>query len=68
MVVLPPVAAPCLASPDRELDPINTRPIDDRADAVVSRPKPRLGVGKGQEKGKEKPDKRRTVAGADASG
>src|SRR5258708_964715 len=50
--VLPPVAAPCADAPDRELDRINTGPIDDPTDASVGRPNPRLGVSKGQEKGK----------------
>jgi hypothetical protein len=34
------------------LDPINIEPIDDPADAAVGRANPRLGVSKGQEKGK----------------
>jgi hypothetical protein len=37
------------------LDPINIGLIDDQRDAAVSRPNPRLDVGKGQEKGKRKP-------------
>jgi hypothetical protein len=52
--ILPPVAAPCAEAPDRELDPIDTGPIDDPSDAAVSRSKPRLGVSKGQEKGNVK--------------
>jgi hypothetical protein len=36
------------------LDPINIAAIDDQRDAAVSRPNPRLGVSKGQEKGKGK--------------
>jgi hypothetical protein len=52
--VLPPVAAPCADAPDRELDPINTGPIDDQRDAAISRPNPRLDVSKGQEKGETK--------------
>jgi len=31
---------------------MNTEPIDDPADAAVGRRNPRLGVNKGQEKGK----------------
>ena len=50
--VLPTVAATCAESPDRELDPMNTRPIEEGNDAAVSCPNPRLGVSKGQEKGK----------------
>jgi hypothetical protein len=50
--VLPPVAAHGAETPDRELDPMNTEPIDDPADAAVGRRNPRLDVNKGQEKGK----------------
>lgn len=49
--VLPPVASACADVPDRKLDPINIHPIDNCADAAVSRPRPRLGVSKRQEKG-----------------
>jgi hypothetical protein len=51
---LPPVAAPCAETPDREFDQINTGPIDDQRNAAVSRQNPRLDVSKGQEKGKGK--------------
>jgi hypothetical protein len=51
---LPGVAAPCGETPERELDPTNTGPIDNLSDAAVSRPHPRLDVSKGQEKGKVK--------------
>jgi len=51
--ILPPVAARAEA-PVRELDPINTGPIDDQRDAAVSRPDPRLDVSKGQEEGNAK--------------
>src|SRR5258708_12068378 len=50
--VLPPVAAPCADAPDRELDRINTGPIDDPTDASDGLPNPPLGVSKVQEKGK----------------
>jgi hypothetical protein len=53
--VVPPVAAPCAPVPDRDYDPINTGPIDDRGDAAVGQPNPRLDVSKGQEKDKTKP-------------
>jgi hypothetical protein len=46
------VAEPCAEALDRELDPINTAPIDDRDDAAVSRPHPGLDVSKGQERAK----------------
>jgi hypothetical protein len=36
--------------PDRELDPINMRPIVDSSVAPVSRRKPRLGVSKGKKR------------------
>jgi hypothetical protein len=34
--------------------PIKSDPIDDRGDAALGRPKPRLGVSKGQGKDKAK--------------
>jgi DNA-binding transcriptional LysR family regulator len=37
---------------DRGLEPDKSAPIDDRDVALVCRPKPGLGVSKGQEKGK----------------
>jgi hypothetical protein len=51
--ILPPVASVGADVADRELDPMNIAPIDDRGDAAVSRPKLRLGVSKGQEKGND---------------
>jgi len=51
---VPPVAADCAEAPDRELDPIESGPIDDQGDASVSRPDPRLDVSKRQEKGNVK--------------
>jgi hypothetical protein len=52
--ILPPVAPFCAETPDRELHSINTGPIEDQNDAPVSRPNPRLDVGKGQQKGNVK--------------
>jgi hypothetical protein len=52
--ILPPVAASCATTPDRDSDPANAAAIDDQTDAVVSRPNPRSDVSKGQEKGKTK--------------
>jgi hypothetical protein len=51
---LPQVAAARTKVPDRELTPMKLDPIDDRGDAALCRPKPRLGVSKGHEKGKPK--------------
>jgi len=45
-------ATPRSTLPDRDLDPMNIEPIDGSGFASVGRPKPRLGVSKGQEKGK----------------
>jgi hypothetical protein len=50
--ILPPVAAVCAETPDRELDLINIGPINDLTDAAVSRPNPRLGVQQRARKGK----------------
>jgi hypothetical protein len=52
--VLPQVAAARAELPDREVTPIKSDPIDDRGDAALGRPKPRLGVSKGQGKDKAK--------------
>jgi hypothetical protein len=54
MVVLPSLATPCAEAPDCELDPIKSGSVDDRDDAALCRLKPRLGVSKGQVKGKVK--------------
>jgi len=51
---LPLVAASRAETPDRESHSINTGPIDEQNDAAVSRPNPRLGVGREQEKGNAK--------------
>jgi len=49
---LPPLAAPRAEVRDRDSDPMKSDPIDDQGDAAACREKPRLGVSKGQEKGK----------------
>jgi hypothetical protein len=51
---LPDVAADCEDAPDRKLAPMKSSPIADQSDAALCRSKPRLGVSKGHEKGKEK--------------
>jgi hypothetical protein len=57
-------ASPCGKSPDRQLDPIKSHPIDDRDDGCVCGSKPGLDVSKGQEKGNAKsgnPGERRST-------
>ena len=49
---LPAVAASCGDVPDRELDLVESSPIEDQSDAALCPSKPRLGVSRGQEKGK----------------
>ncbi len=49
---LPALAASCGDVPDRELDLVESSPIEDQSDAALCPSKPRLGVSRGQEKGK----------------
>jgi hypothetical protein len=57
MADLPRVATDCSESSDRESEPMKSSAIDDQkksTDASVCCPEPRLGVSKGQGKGKWK--------------
>jgi hypothetical protein len=59
-----PVAAACEDAPERELDLINTRPIDDSDDAAVSRPVRTSMSAKGKKRATKNPAQRQKVAGA----